>query len=62
MTFKEAVEHYGSVAAIQKALELKSRQAVYTWKRTGIPLGQQARIQLLTGGRLRADLKLKRAA
>lgn len=38
-----------------------SRQLWEYWHDKGIPRGRQAEIQILTRGKLRADLKAKRA-
>jgi DNA-binding transcriptional regulator YdaS (Cro superfamily) len=58
MTKQQAVKHYGSEFRLADALGI-SRQAVNQW--TVIPLGQQARIELDTGGKLKADRKKKGA-
>jgi hypothetical protein len=54
MNFQDLVTHYGSPQQISKALGV-SKQLVSYWKRAGVPLGRQYEIQVLTGGRLRAD-------
>lgn len=55
MTFEQIKEHYGSVRKAQAALGLKSRQTLYNWRESGVPHGEQCRIQLLTDGALKAD-------
>lgn len=55
MTFHDIVGHWKSVAKAQAALGLKSKQTLYNWRDYGVPEGWQARIQLRTKGRLRAD-------
>lgn len=53
MTYSQLVKHFGSGSAAARALGF-SKQRVNNWRRDGIPLGIQARIQILTGGALRA--------
>jgi transposase len=62
MTFDEIKTHYGSVAKARDALGLKSRQTIYDWQKRGVPSGWQARIELLTDGKLKADENSLRAA
>ncbi len=48
-------EHFGSKAAIAKALGV-ALPSVYDWFKTGeIPQGRQYQIELATGGDLRAE-------
>lgn len=54
MNFKDLVDHYGSQRQIAQALGV-SKQLVSYWKRAGVPIGRQYEIQILTGGRLRAE-------
>lgn len=54
MMFQELVEHYGSQQQVAEALGISKQLASY-WKRAGIPLGRQYEIQILTGGKFRAD-------
>jgi transcriptional repressor of cell division inhibition gene dicB len=54
MTFQELVDHFGSPRQVQEALGISKQLAAY-WKRAGIPLGRQYEIQVLTGGKFRAD-------
>jgi hypothetical protein len=61
MNFDQVKEHFGSVPAAAKALGMK-RQGVYRWDKAGIPVGAQYRIQVLTGGKLRAEEEEKKAA
>ena len=54
MTPKDVIEHYGGPQSAADALGI-SVQTIYCWvHRGGVPVGQQYRIQVLTGGRLRA--------
>jgi hypothetical protein len=54
MTFQELVDHYGSTKQVTEALGISKQLASY-WKRVGIPIGRQYEIQILTGGKFRAD-------
>lgn len=55
MTFKDIIGHWKSVEKAKTALGLKSRQTLYNWRDNGVPDGWQARIQIRTKGRLRAE-------
>jgi len=55
MTFEDIVKYWGSVEKARVALGLKTRQTLYNWRDGGVPDGQQARIQIRTRGKLRAD-------
>lgn len=50
MDFDDLMSYYGSVAKARDALGLKSRQTIYNWRDSGIPDGEQCRIELLTAG------------
>ena len=54
MKFQELVDHYGSQQKVAEALGISKQLASY-WKRAGIPLGRQYEIQVITGGKFRAD-------
>jgi transcriptional repressor of cell division inhibition gene dicB len=54
MTYNDLVEHFGSSRQVQEALGISKQLASY-WKRAGIPIGRQYEIQVLTGGKFRAD-------
>ena len=54
MTLDDLKTHYGSIPAAARALGLV-RQAVYQWRRTGIPALRQLQIEIATSGELRAD-------
>ena len=55
MTFQEVLDHFGSQANIARAMNT-SLGVVWAWKdKDRIPLGRQFQIQVLTGGKLRAD-------
>jgi transposase len=56
MNVDDLVAHYKSQSRAAQKLGL-SRATVSIWRRRGIPLGQQALIQIATRGRLRADRK-----
>jgi transcriptional repressor of cell division inhibition gene dicB len=53
MTKSQAIEHFGSAAALARALGV-SRSAVSHWPEE-IPLGRQYQIEVATKGALRAD-------
>jgi hypothetical protein len=53
MTKADIVQHFGGVTAAAKALKT-NRQTVQRW-RDKVPLGRQYEIQILTGGKLRAN-------
>lgn len=54
MTFQQLIKHFKSQSNAARKLGV-SRQAVNGWKENGIPDGQQAWIQILTSGKLKAD-------
>jgi transcriptional repressor of cell division inhibition gene dicB len=54
MKFQDLIDHYGSQQKVADALGISKQLASY-WKRAGIPLGRQYEIQILTGGKFRAD-------
>ena len=54
MTFEDIKNHFGSVEKARTALGLRSRQTLYNWRETGVPDGEQCRIQILTDGALKA--------
>jgi len=53
VTKQEIVAHFGGVTATARALDI-ARQTVQRWK-TRVPLGRQYEIQIITGGKLRAN-------
>lgn len=56
MTFKQIISFWGGVDAARKALGLKSRQTLYNWRDKGIPLEAQVNVEVITAGKLKADL------
>lgn len=52
MTKQEAVNHFGTQAALARALGIK-KAAVSEWSE--IPIGRQCQIEILTSGMLVAD-------
>lgn len=54
MNMQELREHFGSQIAAARALGV-SRKVVSSWNTIGIPWGRQCELQLLTGGKLRAE-------
>lgn len=56
MNYQDLIEHFGTEAKAAAARNIP-RQNVHAWKRTGnIPLEQQVQWELVTSGKLRADL------
>lgn len=59
MTYDELITHYGNPAAAAAAIGL-DRQVAYGWKvRGGIPLEQQCKYEVESGGKLKADIPPK---
>jgi hypothetical protein len=56
MTYDELIRHYGTAASAARALGYDHRQRVHKWKSGGIPLGEQALIEILSSGVLKADI------
>lgn len=52
MKKNDAIQHFGSVAALAKALNI-SPEAIYQW-REDVPLGRDFQLQVLTNGKLKA--------
>lgn len=52
MTKDDAIKHFGSLAAVGRALGV-GRAAVCAWDE--IPIGRQCQLEVLTGGTLKAD-------
>ena len=56
MTYEELIAHYGTPAAAAAARDI-DRQRVHGWKcRDRIPTDDQIEYEVLTGGKLRADV------
>lgn len=53
MTKQQAITHYGSQAALARALGVH-RAAINGWGET-IPIGRQFQLEVLTAGLLKAD-------
>lgn len=53
MKKQDALDHFGGVVGLAKALGCKS-QAISQWGET-IPKGRAYQIEVLTGGKLKAD-------
>lgn len=56
MTYDELIAHFGTAAEAARALGYDHRQRVHKWKESGIPREEQALIEIVTGGRLTADV------
>jgi hypothetical protein len=54
MTKTQAIKHFGTQVALAKALDLQ-QSTIAGWKEEP-PLHQQIRIEVVTGGALKADL------
>ncbi len=54
MTFQDLIDHFGSRKQAAEALGISKQLAAY-WIKAGIPIGRQYEIQVLTGGKFRAD-------
>lgn len=54
MTRDEAVQHFGSVIKLGKAIGI-TPQGIYQWRR-GMPLKYQLIVQQLTDGALKAEM------
>jgi hypothetical protein len=58
MNFQKVVKHFGSQVELANRLQIK-QPAVSMWKRRGIPLLQQLRIEVMTDGKFRAKSLFK---
>lgn len=56
MTYDQLIEHFGTAADAARALGYEHRQRVQKWKLTGIPREEQALVELVTAGKLTADI------
>lgn len=56
MTYDDVIEHFGSAAEAARCLGYQHRQRVHKWKEDGIPREEQALIEVVTGGKLVADV------
>lgn len=54
MTFNQVKQHFGGAYQAARALGY-TPWAVYKWQKSGVPRGAQYRIQVLTGGVLKAE-------
>jgi len=54
MKFQDLIDFYGSQQKAADALGISKQLASY-YKRAGIPIGRQYQIQVLTGGKFRAE-------
>lgn len=55
MTYEDVISHYGNGINVAKALKI-SPSSIYQWGRKGsVPFETQYRIEVLTGGVLKAD-------
>ena len=52
MKKQEVIKHFGSVAALARALDI-SPSAIYMW--TDVPLARQYQIEVLTRGKLKSE-------
>lgn len=56
MTYDQVIEHFGTAANAARQLGYEHRQRVHKWKEGGIPREEQALIEVVTGGKLVADV------
>lgn len=56
MTYDELIDHFGSAAEAARVLGYKHRQRVHKWQDEGIPREEQALIEVVTAGKLKADI------
>ncbi len=61
MKTQDAIDHFGSQVALKRALNLKARQTIHSWGEYP-PVGRQYQIEVMTGGKLKAERTNKRAA
>jgi hypothetical protein len=55
MTYNQLIKHYGSALKAAHVLDC-TKQAVHRWKYIGIPIGIQIKLEVDSGGELKADL------
>lgn len=58
MRFEDVVNHFGSQAAIARALDVKT-PSVAEWKKNGVPAKRQMQLEKLTGGALKAHPRVR---
>ena len=57
MTYDQVIEYFGSAAECARKCGYEHRQRVHKWKETGIPREEQALVELVSGGKLIAELE-----
>ena len=60
MKTQDAIQYFGSQVALKRALKLKARQTIHAWGEFP-PDGRQYQIEVLTGGKLKAERQAKAA-
>ena len=55
MDIEAVISYFGSVKAAAKALDVYP-QVIYQWKANGIPALRQYQVQVMTKGKLKADI------
>ena len=56
VTYDDLISHYKTESDAARAIDVP-RQTVHRWKKTGgVPLEQQVKYEVATGGTLKADL------
>lgn len=60
MDYEKAIKYFGNGNVLARKLNL-TRQAVYVWKRRGIPTNMQFRLQVMSKGKLRAAIPHEQA-
>ena len=56
MNTQDAIDHFGTIQKLAKALDIKHVQSIYQWNGK-VPRGRQYELQLLTKGKLKAEPK-----
>lgn len=58
MDYADLIRHFGSQAAVARALQLQ-QPSVFEWKKKGVPEKRQLEIEQLTGGDLKAHPRVR---
>jgi hypothetical protein len=58
VNYVDLIKHFGSQAAVARALKLQ-QPSVFEWKKKGIPEKRQLEIEQYTGGVLKAHPRVK---
>lgn len=58
VTYDDLIKHFGSQAAVARALNLQ-QPSVWEWKKKGIPGKRQMQVERLTDGALKAHPRVR---